>query len=99
MQRDRTLFLVNWLNSSTRKPLILQGARQVGKTWLIRDLANLQTRRLIELNFETRPDLKSLFSSNDPKEILINIAASMGSKIEPLKTILFLDEICNGPQK
>ena len=93
MKRDRTSFLVNWLNSSTRKPLVIRGARQVGKTWLIRDLAHSQERRLIELNFEKRPDLESLFSSNDPNEIVINIAASTGSKIEPSKAILFLDEI------
>ena len=60
MRRDRTSFLVHWLNSNTRKPLIIRGARQVGKTWLIRDLANSQGRRLIELNFEKRPDLESL---------------------------------------
>lgn len=93
MQRNRTSFLVNWLNSSARKPLVIRGARQVGKTWLIRDLAHSQQRQLIELNFEKRPDLESLFSSNDPKEIVINIAASTGSKIEPSKAILFLDEI------
>jgi len=97
MKRDRSSFLVNWLNSSTRKPLVIRGARQVGKTWLIRDLANSQKRQLIELNFEKRPDLESLFSSNDPKEIVINIAASMGSKIESSKAILFLDEIQAAP--
>jgi uncharacterized protein len=97
MRRDRTLFLVHWLNSNARKPLIIRGARQVGKTWLIRDLANSQGRRLLELNFEKRPDLESLFSSNDPKEILINIAALTGSKIEPSKAILFLDEIQAAP--
>jgi len=97
MRRDRTLFLVHWLNSNARKPLIIRGARQVGKTWLIRDLADSQGRRLIELNFEKRPDLESLFSSNDPKEIIINIAASTGSKIEPSKAILFLDEIQAAP--
>lgn len=97
MKRDRSLFLVNWLNSNTRKPLVIRGARQVGKTWLIRELANTQKRHLIELNFERRPDLKSLFSSNDPKETLINIAASIGSKIEPSKAILFLDEIQAAP--
>lgn len=97
MRRDRTSFLVHWLNSSVRKPLIVRGARQVGKTWLIRDLANSQERRLIELNFEKRPDLQSLFSSNDPKEIIINIAASTGSKVEPSKAILFLDEIQAAP--
>lgn len=97
MRRDRTSFLVHWLNSQARKPLIIRGARQVGKTWLIRDLAHSQKRRLIELNFEKRPDLESLFSSNDPREIMINVAASTGSKIEPSQTILFLDEIQAAP--
>ena len=97
MKRDRTLFLVNWLHSAARKPLVIRGARQVGKTWLIRDLASSQERRLIEFNFERRPSLESLFSSNDPKEIIINIAASTGSKIEPSKAILFLDEIQAAP--
>ncbi len=97
MKRDRTAFLTQWLHSSGRKPLIIRGARQVGKTWLIRDLADSQGRQLIELNFEKRPDFESLFSSNNPKEILINIAASTGGKIEPSKTILFLDEIQAAP--
>jgi len=97
MRRDRTLFLVHWLNSNARKPLIIRGARQVGKTWLIRDLANSQGRRLFELNFEKRRDLESLFSSNNPEEIIINIAASTGKKIEPSKAILFLDEIQAAP--
>ncbi|MBX9744498.1 MAG: AAA family ATPase [Chlamydiales bacterium] len=93
MKRDRTSFLMSWLDSSSRKPLVIRGARQVGKTWLIRNLADLQKRRLIEFNFEKRPDLESLFSSNDPKEIMINIAAVMGGKIEPSTSIVFLDEI------
>ncbi len=97
MKRDRTLFLVQWLNSKGRKPLIIRGARQVGKTWLIRNLASSQERRLIELNFEKRPDQETLFSSNDPKEIVTNIAAWTGSKIEPSKVILFLDEIQVAP--
>lgn len=97
MKRDRSLFLNHWLNSNSRKPLIIRGARQVGKTWLIRDLAESQERRLLEFNFEKRPDLESLFKSNDPKEIIINIAALTGSKVEPSKSILFLDEIQAAP--
>jgi len=97
MKRDHTMFLVDWLNSTGRKPLVIRGARQVGKTWLIRDLASSQQRKLVEINFEKRPELESLFSSNDPKEILINIAASTGGKIDPSKTILFLDEIQAAP--
>lgn len=98
MKRDRTSFLIDWVNSTDRKPLIIRGARQVGKTWIIRDLAGSQNKRLIELNFEKRPDLVSLFSSNDPKEILINIAAFTGLEVNPAKTILFLDEIQEAPQ-
>ncbi|MGZ3732897.1 MAG: AAA family ATPase [Parachlamydiaceae bacterium] len=98
MERDRTSFLVQWLNSNARKPLIIRGARQVGKTWLIRDLAHSQERHLIELNFERQPNLESLFSSNNPQEIMTNIAASIGRKIELSKTILFLDEIQAAPQ-
>ncbi len=97
MKRDRTLFLIRWLNSNARKPLIIRGARQVGKTWLIRDLAAVDRRQLIELNFEKRPDFKSLFSSNDPKEILRNIGTSLGIKIDPSRSILFLDEIQAAP--
>lgn len=97
MKRDRTLFLINWLNSNARKPLIIRGARQVGKTWLIRDFAQSQGRQLVEFNFEKRPELVSLFSSNDPKETLMNISALTGMKIEVSKTILFLDEIQAAP--
>ncbi len=97
MKRDHTLFLIQWLHANTRKPLIIRGARQVGKTWLIRDLARSQQRQLIELNFEKRPDLETLFSSNNPKEIVSNIATLTGQKIAPENSILFLDEIQAAP--
>lgn len=93
MKRDLTDFLIYWLNSSERKPLVIRGARQVGKTWLIRHLAASEKKQLIELNFEKKPDFASLFSSNQPQEIIDNIAASLNSRIELSNTILFLDEI------
>jgi predicted AAA+ superfamily ATPase len=96
MKRDHSSFLIDWINSNTRKPLVIRGARQVGKTWLIRDLAESMQSRLIELNFEKRPDFESLFSSNEPKEIIANIAESQGA-IDPSNTILFLDEIQAAP--
>ncbi len=98
MKRNHTSFLIDWLKSATRKPLVIRGARQVGKTWIVRDLAKLEERHLIELNFEKRPDLQTLFLSNDPKEIIINIGALTGGKIDPSKAILFLDEIQVVPQ-
>lgn len=98
MKRDRSSFLKNWLNSDLRKPLVIRGARQTGKTWVVRDLAESQQRLLIELNFEKRPEIQTLFSSNNPEEILVNIAALTGKTIDPSKTILFLDEIQAVPQ-
>ena len=97
MQRDITDFLINWLSSGDRKPLVIRGARQVGKTWLIRNLAEATKRQLIELNFEKRPDFASLFSSNDPQEIVSNIAALLGKSINPMNALLFLDEIQAAP--
>ncbi len=97
MQRDRTDFLIDWLDATSRNPLVIRGARQVGKTWLIRNLAQHAGKQLIELNFEKRPDLESLFSSNDPKEIMLNITASIGKNIDPVQAILFLDEIQAAP--
>jgi len=98
MKRDRSTFLIEWLNTKERKPLVIRGARQVGKTWIIRELAQSQQRQLLELNFEKRPDIQTLFNSNNPTEILANITAFTGKAIEPSESILFLDEIQMVPQ-
>lgn len=98
MKRDRSKFLIEWLNSNERKPLVIRGARQVGKTWIIRELARSQERQLVELNFEKRSDMQTLFNSNNPTEILANIAAFSGKTVNPSESILFLDEIQAAPQ-
>ena len=54
MARKALTYLTNWLFSSNRKPMIIRGARQVGKTWLVRELARLHNKKLIELNFENK---------------------------------------------
>jgi predicted AAA+ superfamily ATPase len=97
MERKAIKFLQNWLVASERLPLVLRGARQVGKTWLVRDLAKSSGRELIELNFEKRPQLAKLFSSNEPSEILERLEASVGKSILPGKSLLFLDEIQAAP--
>lgn len=98
MKRDLTNFLLSWINSTDRKPLVVRGARQVGKTWLIRNFAEINQRQLIELNFEKQPDLESLFSSNEPQKIITNISAAFGKNIEKRNAILFLDEIQAAPK-
>lgn len=95
----RTLFkpLKDWLASSDRKPLVLRGARQVGKTWLVKHLAQQSNKVLIELNFEKQPSLITLFNSNDTKQVLSNLSATFGKNIDPENSLLFLDEIQTAP--
>lgn len=90
--------LDHWLKSKNRKPLVLRGARQVGKTWLVRDFAHRHGLNLIELNLERVPHLADLFAGNDPAEILRNIEAEMSTTIDPASALLFLDEIQAAPE-
>lgn len=90
--------LDHWLKSKNRKPLVLRGARQVGKTWLVRDFAHRHGLYLIELNLERFPHLADLFAGNDPAEILRNIEAEMSTTIDPASALLFLDEIQAAPE-
>ena len=66
------VYLVQWFFSVDRKPLIIGGARQVGKTWLVRDFTKRTELNLIEINFEKQPNLKKLFETNDPKKIILH---------------------------
>jgi predicted AAA+ superfamily ATPase len=98
MYRAALAHLQDWLESQPRKPLVLRGARQVGKTWLARELARSSGKQLIELNFERFPQLKTLFDSNDPTHILNNISAQQNLEIIPTQSLLFLDEIQVAPE-
>jgi uncharacterized protein len=90
--------LLEWFGSKERKPLVIRGARQVGKTWLVRQFAESQGMHLIELNFEKRPEFISLFETNDPKQILVNLGAALNKTIDPNYSLLFLDEIQATPE-
>ncbi|MBS0634198.1 MAG: ATP-binding protein [Verrucomicrobia bacterium] len=98
MKRDRIAYLQDWIKSPTRKPLVMRGARQVGKTWLVRKFAEVENLELLEINFENQRDFISLFSSNDPAEILLLLGARFNKSIDPNKTLLFLDEIQTFPE-
>jgi predicted AAA+ superfamily ATPase len=98
MQRKYLPFLQEWLRDLKRKPLVIRGARQVGKTWLVRCLAELEGRRLIEINFEKNPALFTLFESNDPKQILLNLSSALNVSIDARDCLLFLDEIQAAPE-
>lgn len=86
--------LTAWKTSARRKPLILQGARQVGKTWLLREFGRRHYSSIAYANFEENEALASLFDGDlDPQRILIALRAVLDSPISPGDTLLILDEI------
>jgi len=86
--------LENWKKSFNRKPLLLYGARQVGKTWLVRNFAASHYDKLIELNFLTDETLKTIFDKNlTPGNIIQQLEFRFNTKIDPVRTLLFFDEI------
>lgn len=94
----RTLYqnLLDWKSSLRRKPLLLQGARQVGKTWLINEFGRKEYKEYIYLNFEQTPNLKSLFGGElSPHKIIENIGLWLGKKINSEHTLICFDEIQN----
>jgi hypothetical protein len=93
MRRDAETDLNVWLKDADRKPLVLRGARQVGKTWLVRNLALQHGKDLIEFNFERDPTGTRFFVSNDPKDIIAEISLGLNRPIHPENALLFLDEI------
>ena len=93
MHRMALEYLEAWKSRRTRKPLVVRGARQVGKSFLVRLFAEARFDRLVEVNFERNPEYVSLFASAGPRETLRNLELQFGGKIEPGSTLLFLDEI------
>ena len=91
--RKSLAYLQDWLRSSKRQPMVIRGARQVGKTWTVRELAAVSDKKLIELNFEKNPNHRSLFASNDPQVIIRNLESHLNITIDLAQSILFLDEI------
>ena len=88
--------LEQWKNAPVgqRKPLILEGARQVGKTWLAREFGKNEFKSFAEVNFEISEQLVHLFEANfDIDRILLALQAATGVRIVPGETLLFFDEI------
>lgn len=96
MKRNIYHRLLEWKNrpADRRKPLILEGARQTGKTWLARELGKMEFENFVELNFERMPEARTLFEANfELTRILMAIQAYTGKKVTAGSTLLFLDEI------
>ncbi len=98
MKRHLYHKLLDWKQNNRRKPLVLQGARQVGKTWLINQFGRQEYNDYIYLNFEQNPELQSLFQGNlQPKNIIENISLYLGKKIVAQDTLICFDEIQTSP--
>lgn len=94
MRRTALSFLQKWKQKSTRKPLIIRGARQVGKTWLMKEFAKTEYQNFAYINFEDNQQLKTLFLNDfDIPRILLAIQIATGIKPEPNKTLIIFDEI------
>lgn len=94
MNRELYKSLLQWKNNPNKKPLLIQGARQVGKTYLVKQFGKKEYANFINLNFEKNPDLKNLFTSNlNPQTIINNLSLYLGKKITSENTLIFFDEI------
>jgi len=98
MRRTLDTYLVEWSKNPSRKPLLIRGARQVGKSHLVNEFGR-QFDHFLELNFEMEPALASLFQDSlDPAGIVEKIAIARNTTIVPGKTLLFLDEVQVAPR-
>ncbi len=93
MYRKQEAYLKNWKNKLNRRPLIVRGARQIGKTYLIRKFGNKEFDHVIEYNFDLETDKAKIFNNSNVNEIVKLIEIDKSTKLLPGKTLLFLDEI------
>jgi uncharacterized protein len=98
MKRIAENELLKWKNSKNLKPLLLTGARQVGKTWLMKNLGNHHFEECIYINFEKEPNYQSLFNADlNPERIIESLSLLLNKKVEDGKTLLIFDEIQEAP--
>ena len=98
MYRFASEYLKKWKLNPRHKPLIVRGARQVGKTYLVRDFAEKHFENLLEINFEQDPEAAALFASNKPQKIVQLLELQFNTSIISGETLIFLDEIQASPE-
>lgn len=99
MKRNAISKLVLWKTSEERKPMVLKGARQVGKTWLMQEFGRNYYDNFVYFNFDEEDELKSIFeTSKNPHRIIELLSMIAGEKIFPEKTLIIFDEIQECPE-
>ncbi|MCQ2286909.1 MAG: ATP-binding protein [Bacteroidales bacterium] len=91
--------LVEWKRKKNRKPLILNGARQVGKTWLLKEFGKRHYEDVAYFMCDKDEEISNIFSSNfDIERIILQLSARIGKDIHPEKTLIIFDEIQSSPR-
>ena len=99
LKRNAIQELVAWKSSEDRKPMVLKGARQVGKTWLMKEFGQNYYDSYVYFNFDEEYELKSIFEANkNPQRIIELLSLIAGEKILPGKTLIIFDEIQECPE-
>lgn len=99
MYRDAMNDLHKWKSKKNKKPLIIRGARQVGKTWLMREFGSSAYDEMVYINFDNNTQMKELFSIDMRIErIITGLELYVGHKIDPINALLIFDEIQEVPQ-
>ena len=99
MYRKKIDELIKWKNSNTRKPLILRGARQVGKTWLMKEFGKNYYEKCAYINFDDNSRMEELFSGDfDIDRIIQGLKIESNVNIEPENTLIIFDEVQETPK-
>ena len=98
LERKEIKYLREWSTQVPRKPMVIRGARQVGKSTLVREFARSARFSLLELNFERNPELREAFAFNDPSRILSTLTLLTGQTVAAGTSLMFLDEIQAAPE-
>ncbi len=99
MKRNAISDLLKWKASAERKPLVIRGARQVGKTWLMKEFGKNYYKSCVYLNFDEEDELKSIFETNkNPQRIIELLSMIAGEKILPGETLVIFDEVQECPE-
>ena len=99
MYRNAMNDLYKWKAKKDKKPLIIRGARQVGKTWLMREFGRVAFKDMVYINFDNNSQIRDLFAADMRIDrIITGLELYVGHKIEPLNTLLVFDEIQEVPQ-
>ena len=99
MERNLFIKLIQWKNKKKRKPLIIQGARQVGKTWIMKEFGARYFKNTVYINFDNNETMKKVFEIDyDISRIISSIKIEYGKSFDPEETLIIFDEIQEAPK-